>query len=284
MAGIRIVTDSTADLPSGLVQEFNITVVPLIVRFGSEVLHEGTEITNAQFYHRLTVDPDHPSTSQPSPGEFITAYQSISESADDIISIHITSELSGTYDSATRAGASDEVTVPVHVVDSRSSSIALGSLVVLAAKRARDGVAVPEILAELNGWIARSRTCFLLDTLEYLRRGGRIGAGRAFLGSLLRVKPVFHIVNGVVEPLDRARSPRKAADRILRYLHEEAGDGRLAYVGILRATDRELADLLQTRIEAEFEVGRWFHTQIGAVLGTHLGPGAVGIAFPARGT
>jgi DegV family protein with EDD domain len=284
MAGIRIVTDSTADLPADIVQEFDITVVPLIVRFGAEALHEGTEITNAEFYHRLTVDPDHPSTSQPSPGEFIAAYQSIADDADDIISIHITSELSGTCDSATSAGASDEVTVPVHVVDSRSASIALGSLAVLAAERARDGVAVPEILAELDGWIARSRTCFLLDTLEYLRRGGRIGAGRAFLGSLLRVKPVFHIVNGVVEPLDRARSPRKAIDRIVRYLHEEAGDAPLAHVGILRSTNPEIADRLRARIESEFEVERWFFAEIGAVLGAHLGPNAVGVAFPARET
>ncbi|MDP6349166.1 MAG: DegV family protein [Chloroflexota bacterium] len=284
MVGTRIVTDSTAGLPADLVQELNITVVPLIVRFGSEALHEGTEITNAEFYHRLTVDPDHPSTSQPSPGEFITAYQSIADDADDIISIHITSELSGTFDSATSAGASDEVAVPVHVVDSRSASIGLGFLAVLAAERARDGVSVPEILQELDAWIQRGRTCFLLDTLEFLHRGGRIGAAQAFLGSLLRVKPVLHVVNGVIEPLDRARSPRKAIDRIVRYIREEADDGPLPYAGLLFSTDREMADRLRERIDAEFEVGRWFVAEIGAVIGAHVGPSAIGVAFPARET
>ena len=283
MAGIRIVTDSTADLPADIVQELDITVVPLIVRFGSEALHEGTEITNAEFYHRLTVDPDHPSTSQPSPGEFIAAYQSIAADADAIISIHISSELSGTCDSAQSARDNPEINLPVHVVDSRSASIAVGHLAVLAAERARDGIPIDTILAELDGWIQRGRTCFLLDTLEYLRRGGRIGSARAFLGSLLRVKPLLHIVDGVVEPLDRARSPRKAIDRIVRYLRDEAGDGRLAYVGILHATDEELARRVQERIESEFEVGRWFFAEIGAVIGAHTGPNAIGVAFPARG-
>lgn len=284
MAGTRIVTDSTADLPADLIQELGITVVPLIVRFGPEALHEGVEITNAEFYHRLTVDPDHPSTSQPSPGEFIEAYKEIADEADEIISIHISSDLSGTYESATSAAGSDEVATPVHVVDSRSASIGMGHLVVLAAERARDGVGAETILTELNEWTQRSRICFLLDTLEYLKRGGRIGAAQAFLGSLLKVKPVLHVMNGVVEPLDRVRSARKAGDRIVRYIRDEAGDGRLAYAGILHSTDDKLANEIRVRIDAEFEVGHWYVAEIGAVIGAHVGPGAVGVAFPARGS
>ena len=283
MAGIRIVTDSTADLPEEMVQELGITVVPSIVRFGDEVLHEGVDITNAEFYHRITVDPEHPSTSQPSPGEFVEAYQGIAAEADEIISIHLSSDLSGTIESATLAAGNEEVGTPVHVVDSRVISGALGSLVMMAAERARDGVGVEAILSELNDWIPQGRICFLLDTLDYLKRGGRIGAAQAFLGSLLKVKPILHVMNGVVEPLDRARSVRKATDRILRYLHDEAGDGPLAYAGMLYSTDKDLAMTIKDRIDAEFEVERWYVTEIGAVIGAHTGPGAVGVAFPARG-
>ncbi len=283
MAGIRIVTDSTADLPEEIIQELGITVVPLIVRFGAEALREGGNITNAEFYHRLTVDPNHPSTSQPSPGEFVEAYQGIAADADEIISIHLSSDLSGTVESATLAVGGDEVETPVHVVDSRLISMGLGSLVVMAAERARDGVGVEAILSEVNDWIPRGRICFLLDTLEYLKRGGRIGAAQAFLGSLLKVKPILHVMNGVIEPLDRARSVRKATDRIVRYLHDEAGDGRLAYAGMLYSTDKDLAMAIKDRIDAEFEVGRWYVTEIGAVIGAHTGPGAIGVAFPAPG-
>jgi len=282
MARIRIVTDSTADLPEEIVQELSITVVPSIVRFGADALREGVDITNAEFYHRITVDPEHPSTSQPSPGEFVEAYQGIAAEADEIISIHVSSNLSGTIESATLAAGNEAVVTPVHVVDSLSVSMALGSLVVLAAERARDGVGVEAIVSELNDWIPRGRICFLLDTLEYLKRGGRIGAAQAFLGSLLKVKPILHVMNGVVEPLDRSRSVKKATDRMVRYLHDEAGDGRLAYAGMLYSTDKELAMAIKDRIDAEFEVGRWYVTEVGAVIGAHTGPGAVGVAFPAR--
>jgi len=282
MARIRIVTDSTADLPEEIVQELSITVVPSIVRFGADALREGVDITSAEFYHRITVDPEHPSTSQPSPGEFVEAYQGIAAEADEIISIHVSSNLSGTIESATLAAGNEAVVTPVHVVDSLSVSMALGSLVVLAAERARDGVGVEAIVSELNDWIPRGRICFLLDTLEYLKRGGRIGAAQAFLGSLLKVKPILHIMNGVVEPLDRSRSVKKATDRMVRYLHDEAGDGRLAYAGMLYSTDKELAMAIKDRIDAEFEVGRWYVTEVGAVIGAHTGPGAVGVAFPAR--
>jgi len=254
MARIRIVTDSTADLPEEIVQELSITVVPSIVRFGADALREGVDITNAEFYHRITVDPEHPSTSQPSPGEFVEAYQGIAAEADEIISIHVSSNLSGTIESATLAAGNEAVVTPVHVVDSLSVSMALGSLVVLAAERARDGVGVEAIVSELNDWIPRGRICFLLDTLEYLKRGGRIGAAQAFLGSLLKVKPILHVMNGVVEPLDRSRSVKKATDRMVRYLHDEAGDGRLAYAGMLYSTDKELAMAIKDRIDAEFEV------------------------------
>ncbi len=283
MAGTRIVTDSTADLPAEMIQELGITVVPLIVRFGAEALREGLEITNAEFYHRLTVDPEHPSTSQPSPGEFIEAYQGIADEADEIISIHVSSDLSGTCESATNAAGSDDVGKPVHVVDSRSVSMGLGYLVALAAERARDGVGAEAILSELRDWIQRGRICFLLDTLEYLKRGGRIGAAQAFLGSLLRVKPVLHVLGGVVEPLDRARSVRQATDRIVRYIRDEAGDERLAYAAILYSTNEQLGMDIKQRIDAEFDIGRWYVTEIGAVIGAHTGPGAVGVAFPAWG-
>ncbi len=283
MAGIRIVTDSTADLPEEIIQELGITVVPSIVRFGDEALHQGVDITTAEFYHRLTVDPEHPSTSQPSPGEFVEAYQGIAGEADEIISLHLSSDLSGTVESATLAAGNEEVVTPVSVVDSRLISMALGALVVMAAERARDGVGVEAILSEVNDWIPRGRICFLLDTLEYLKRGGRIGAAQAFLGSLLKVKPILHVMNGIVEPLDRARSVKKATDRMVRYLHDEAGDGRLAYAGMLYSTDKDLAMAIKDRIDAEFEVGRWYITEIGSVIGAHTGPGAVGVAFPARG-
>ena len=282
MAGIRIVTDSTADLPENIIKEFGITVVPLIVRFGHEALRAGVEITNDEFYHRLTVDPVHPSTSKPSPGDFVEAYKKLLKDADEIISIHISAALSGTCDSAISASTNDEINVTTHVVDSRTGSLGLGHMVRLAAQKARDGVGAEQILNELDNTVRQTRTCFVVETLEFLKRGGRIGAAQAFLGSMLKVKPILHIMNGVVEPLDRVRSSRKAIDRIVRYVREESGRTELEYAGLMYTTDDTEATAIRAHIDAEFEVRHWYVAKLGAVIGAHMGPGTVGLTFPAK--
>ena len=155
-------------------------------------------------------------------------------------------------------------------------------MVRLAAQQARDGIGPEQILNELDNSVRQTRTCFVVETLEFLKRGGRIGAAQAFLGSMLNVKPILHIMNGVVEPLDRVRSSRKAIDRIVRYVREESGQTELDYAGIMYTTDDTEATKIRARIDAEFEVRHWYVAKLGAVIGAHMGPGTVGVAFPAK--
>ena len=283
MASIRIVTDSTAGLSEEQREELGIASIPLIVRFGSDAYREGVDISSGEFYERLTTETEFPSTSQPSVGEFLELYREIAKEADSIISIHISAELSGTCESARTAIKEDDLTGIVDVIDSRPVAIGLGHLAVTAAEMARHGSDRQIIIQALERLIPTTRIGFAVDTLEYLRKGGRIGGAQAFLGSLLRIRPVLHLENGRVEPLDRARSFRKAVDRLLRYIDDES-DGSLPYCGIMHVRNPDGAKQLQELVAARFDVDRWYEGELSAVIGAHAGPGLVGVCFPAKTT
>jgi DegV family protein with EDD domain len=279
---IKIVTDSSAHLPLEQRQKHDITVVPLKAIFGNRVYRDEIDLSNEQFYEMLPRAKDHPTTSQPSAGEFIEVYRPLLDAGREIVSIHLPSKLSGTYASACAAKTELEAqlkrAVPLTIVDTPWLSMALGMLCIAAAQAAEAGKSRDEVVAIVNALIPRLNLIFVLDTLEYLRRGGRIGGARAMLGSMLNVKPLLQIENGLVEPLEQPRSRSKALRRLLQIM-EERVDRQPVHVAVLHALSPDDAAMLEKEIRSRFECKEFYVTEIGSVIGVHSGPNAVGLAF-----
>lgn len=271
---IRVVTDSTADLPPGVAQELGITVVPLLVLFGDEVYRDGVDLTNEEFFRRLTTSPVLPTTSQPSVGAFQEAYQKLAAETDQIVSIHISAWVSGTYESALQAADSLRGSPRVEVVDSQTTSMGLGYQAIAAARAARAGASLEEVVAAARSVGRRHHLLALLETLEYLRRGGRIGRAQAFLGSILNLKPLLTFRDGVVHPVARVRTRARALEELLSH---SLAYGDLEDVAVIHGTTPEDAEMLARRVrerlpQVPIHVGR-----LGPVLGVHGGPGIIGM-------
>lgn len=279
---IQIVTDSSAHLPPDQRQTHNITVVPLKAIFGTTVYRDEIDLTNKQFYEMLPDAEVHPTTSQPSAGEFIDVYRPILEAGKEIVSLHISSKLSGTYASACAAKTELESqfrkALPLSIVDTPWTSMALGMLCIAAAQAAEAGKSRDEVVAIINALIPKLNIIFLVDTLEYLKRGGRIGGARAMLGTLLNVKPLLQLENGQVEPLEQPRSRAKALKRLLEILEQRA-DHRPLHITVLHAEVPQEAEAIAKQIHERFDCKEFYMTEIGAVIGVHTGPKAIGIAF-----
>ncbi len=272
---VRVVTDSTADLPPDVVEELDITVVPLQVIFGQETFRDGIDLSSEEFFRRLAESSDLPTTSQPSIGEFRQTYEDLAAQTDRILSIHISSGFSGTIDAARQAAAALADRCRIEIIDSGVVSIALGLAVIAAARAARENADLEACAESARSVLRRERIAVALDTLDYLRRGGRIGRAQAFLGGLLRLKPILTIRDGEAFPLTRARTRRKALDAALRLSLEESSDVQEA--AVVHATTPEDARLLADEVARRYpgipvHVGRF-----GPVLGVHGGPGMVGI-------
>ncbi len=273
---VRIVTDSTADIPSSLAEELNITVVPLTVFFGDEAYLDGIELDNAKFYQKLQSSKALPRTSQPSPAAFQEAYMRlIEDGADGILSIHLSSKLSGTYQSAHSASDSlPEKTkkIPIEVVDSLSISAGMSYAIINAASEARQGLSLEEIKAHAIDRLARTRILAVLDTLEYVKRGGRIGSARALLGNMLSVKPIISLRDGEVVPIEQPRTRSRAFARVAQLVGEQ---GKLEQISIAESNEEvglQLAGALKTVSQGEI-----IRYKLGGVLGAHTGPGTVAV-------
>ena len=256
---VRVVTDSTADLPPEVAKAHGITVVPLNVQFGEESYRDGVDITPDQFYQRLVSSPRLPTTSQPSVGAFIEAYQGIAEGAEGIVSVHISGKLSGTCNSATQAQTELAETVPIEVVDTRQASLATGLVALAAARAAQAGGSFAEVAVEARRAAEEVSVLFMVDTLEYLQKGGRIGKAAAFLGGLLNVKPLLTIRDGEVHPLERARTRSRAVARLVELVRQAAPVRELA---VMHSTTPEDAEELARRVapllsEGEVVMGGW---------------------------
>lgn len=277
---VAIVTDSTAYLPQESLDRHRITVVPLTVVLGEESLEEGTEVSADAvadaLQGRRTV-----TTSRPNHEEFAVAYRTAVESgADEVVSLHLSAELSGTYESACLAA--EDAPVPVRVVDTRMVAMALGYAVLAAAEAADAGGSADEVVAAAEKRAGETSAFFYVDTLDYLRRGGRIGAAQALLGSALAVKPLLHLSDGRIQPLEKVRTAARAIARLEEISAERAGAGSVdVSVHHLAAAERAeaLAERLRARIPglAELQV-----TEIGAVIGAHAGPGLLGVVVAPR--
>jgi DegV family protein with EDD domain len=275
---VAIVTDSTADLPSELARTRSITIVPLTLNFEGQSLLDGVDITPADFYRRLPSATTHPTTSQPSAGRFAETYSALLKDHDSIVSVHISEKLSGTYASA-RQGA--DLTDPsrVHVIDSELASMSLGLLTLAASQLAAQGADAKAIETKVLAMRDQVQTYFSVATLEFLRRGGRIGRASALLGSVLQVKPVLCIRDGLVTPLERVRTFDRALNRVIELVRAvDRGRGVCAIVGHADAEDaaervaRELEPIAETLMIQP----------LGPVVGAHAGPGVVGVGcYPA---
>lgn len=275
---IRIVTDSTCDLPPEIVRQLAITVIPLWINVGDNSFQDGVDMTRTEFYARLPDFNPHPQTAAPGPGVFTEAYERlVAEGAQAILSIHISETLSGTINSA-RIAAEQFDPIPVTVLDSTQLSLGLGFIVERAAQLAQAGQPMPEILAALENLMGRAYVFASLQTLEYLRRSGRMNSALAIFGGLLQLKPLLHMHRGNAVA-HRTRTQKRATDRLLAWLAEYAPYEKLA---ILHAGIPEEAEALYQQTRSYFPEGEVLISQITPVLGAHLGIGALGFACIAK--
>jgi DegV family protein with EDD domain len=276
---VAIVTDSTADLPPQLAASRSITVVPLTLNFEGKALLDGVDIRPDEFYRRLPFAATHPTTSQPSAGRFAEAYSSLLADHDAVVSIHISEKLSGTYESA-RQGAEMTDSKRVRVIDSENVSMSLGLLTLAASALGSSGAGVDAIEAKVMEMRRHLQTYFSVATLEFLRRGGRIGRANALLGSVLQVKPVLCIRDGLVTPLERVRTFDRALNRIVELTREvDRGQGVCVIVG--HADAEADAERIAGALDPIAET--LMIQPLGPVVGAHAGPGVVGVGcYPAE--
>jgi len=275
--GVRVVTDSACDLPDDLIERNGIEVVPLTIRFGNEELIDRKELTTDEFWRRLADSDVLPETSAPSAGAFEGAFRRmVEDGATGIICINLSSKLSATMQSAQVAAQAVQADCPVVVVDSLMVSMGLGSLCLTAAQRAADGDSLESIVANVTDRRNRSKLYGALDTLEFLKKGGRVGNARALLGTMLAIKPVLEVRDGVVEEAGKVRTRSKA----LRLLVDRVKEGPFENLSVLHGNAPdvdELLDLLEPLAPRDqIVVG-----QIGPVIGTHAGPRVIGVTFQA---
>jgi DegV family protein with EDD domain len=271
---LHIVTDSTSDLLPAEAAQLGVSVVPLHVRFGEEQFRDGIDLDADRFYARLTQGGATPATSQPSPEDFAVVYRRLLQGPDDrILSVHLSSKLSGTFQSAMSAAAEQDGRVSV--VDSGSISMGIQFLVRAALRDLESGIDADTVVHNTEARSARLVVYVLLDTLTYLHRGGRIGAAQAFLGGVLSFKPLIGVLDGEVHPQARVRSRRQGLDRMLALL---AAAGPLEAVGTMHSAAPELVDEVRPRLVDAYPELRLASGQLGPVVGTYAGPKAIGVA------
>lgn len=279
---VQIVTDSTADLPSDIVQAHGIAVVPLTVAFGKEVFRDRVDIQPGQFYRMLTTSKAHPKSSPPPQADFSERYREWLAQGHEVVSLHISSKLSKTFEHA--SAAADEVDGhlrggAISVVDTGQVSAALGMLALFAARMAARNETAATIRERLLDMAPRIHTLFVVDTLELLAKSGRIGKARALMGGLLGIKPILGMVDGEVAPVDRVRGGRAAHPRILEILHKRVEKDRPVVAGISHANAPVWADRLRALVRDQFQVAELIQTEVGPVVGANVGPGVVGVCL-----
>lgn len=275
---IAVVTDSTSDLPAELAKQHGIAVVPLNVHFGLDSFQDGVDIQAAEFYERLTSGGELPKTSQPSVGTFVEAYQELAKTHDEIISVHLSHKVSATYNSAVQAAKEVEGEVKIEVIDTLQASMALGLVAIGVAKKVAEGTSFDDVVMAAKSMSGRAKFMGLVETLEYLQKGGRIGKAQALVGSLLRIKPLLGMVDGEAHPIDRVRTRGKGLDRVVEIVSNSAP---LESLCVLYTTEPDVAAELAERVRPFGPEGEVLTAQLGPVVGTYLGPGMLGVALVA---
>jgi DegV family protein with EDD domain len=273
---VKVVTDSTADIPVELARELGITVIPLYIHFGQKVYQDGVDITADEFYQRLITEPELPKTSAPSSGAFSEAYYRLATETNEIISIHISTKLSATYNSALVGQRPIDTDCQIKIIDSLSTTIGLGLIVITAAKAALAGANLQEITELITQTIPNTHLFATVDTLEYLHKGGRIGKAQALLGSVLNIKPLITIQDGEVYPLERVRGRSKAITRLCELASKFKKPKEIA---LAHTTTPDELQTLATRISSDFPDRQIYKSRTGSTIGTYLGPGGLTVAI-----
>ena len=272
---VKIVSDSTADIPDALAESMDITIVPAYVLLGDESYREGVDLTRNEFYDRLQSGTRLPSTSQPTPGDFAEALTPLVAAGHQAVCITVPKGLSGTYNSAAQAAQQFDAGA-VTVIDANTASVGhLLQVIAAAEDAARPGATAESVAAAAGARAEQGCAYCVVDTLEYLQKGGRIGKAQAFMGSLLKVKPILKVADGEVLPVDRPRNLRRALARLAELTRANGAASKLA---IAYTTDDQPAEDLQGMLSDVAAPENCYLVQIGSAIGTHVGPGAVAVA------
>ncbi len=279
---IRIVTDSSADLPAHLAERWNISVVPCYVVIDDQAYRDGVEISPDEFYRRLTSNARLPTTAQPSAADFQQVYSELLSQGHQVVSVHVSGKLSGTLNSAEQAQAAlgEDAAASIEIVDSQLASIPLGLLVIAAAQLAEQAGSHQQVAEQVRHDIPLTNCFFMLDTLEYLQKGGRIGKAQAFIGSVLNVKPILTIRGGEAHPVERLRSQERGIRRLVELANEMSP---LRLLAVIHSTEPEQAEGLRSRLSGLVPSDDIVIARFGPTLGTYIGPKALGIAFTRAG-
>lgn len=275
---ISIVTDSSAYIPINAQEGLDITVIPVWLIWDDQRFRDGVDIDPATFYQRLKTAKTLPTSSQPSPGEFIDLYQSLAQDADIILNVMVSSKISGTIASA-QAAIKELPELDIHIVDSLSSSMGLGLIVLAAARAVADGKSIDEAIKAAEGVRDRLELLFMVDTLEFLHRGGRITGGKRLLGSALQIKPILQFKDGLIQPCSQARTRGKAIAQLMEIANQRLDGKKMAEVAIVDIDAPSFGDKVADMIAAKFGPAAIHRSAVSPVVGTHVGPGAIGVAF-----
>jgi len=273
---VKIVTDSTADISPEVARDLGISIVPVYVRFGDKVYRDGVDISKAELYDWLETSPVHPATSQPSPQDFAKVYTDCARDAESIVSIHLTSKLSGTCNSALQGKEISNTKCPIEIIDSRVTTVGLAIIVMAAARLARAKSDLSAIIEEAREAVSQIRIFGIFDTMKYLVLGGRVGKVPAAVTSVLQIKPLFTFKNGELVPTGLARTYASGLDKLYEFAKKNAA---LQDLAIAYTTGREHANQMKTRLGSLFPVEKISVTQIGPALGVHGGPGLLALAL-----
>ncbi len=278
MSKVALVADSTTYLPEEYVKKYDVRVAPCMVIWGEEELRDGIDIQPDAFYERLSNTDVMPTTTQPTPADFESIYRELLDAGKDILVVTISHKLSGTYSSAEQA----KTVFPnakITIIDSLTASLATGWAIIMAARAAENGASLEECAAVAQKSLDQSNLFFLVDTLEFLHRGGRIGGASRFLGTALNFKPILEVVDGRIEPLERVRTKKKAMDRLMDIVAERANGHKPVRIGVLHANNLEGAKDLIANLETRLSPVEAISSGVSPAIGTHVGPGTLGIAI-----
>jgi len=280
-AKVAIVTDSTVNLPADVIKANNIYVIPQILNWEGKSFLDQIDISTEEFYQRLPNSKDLPKTSQPAPGQFTEHFEKVAEGAESIVAIFVSQALSGTIQSA-HLGAEAMGDYPVEIIDSRSVSLGLGLLVTAAARYAAEGHDYKEVAAYVRTLVPRIRVLFVVDTLEYLHKGGRIGGAKRLVGSMLSIKPVLGLEDGQIEPQAQIRTKKKAIQHMLDVVLGEMKGKKNIHAGVIHAAASEDAAYIAEQVRASINPAELYVNELTPVIGANVGPGVVGMGYYAE--
>ncbi|MBZ0306804.1 MAG: DegV family protein [Anaerolineae bacterium] len=274
-----IVTDSTSDIPEELAVKHKIHVIPQNIIWGKENVLDGVEMDSATFYQRLATDSTIPHTAAPAPGDFARAYEASLEAfpVNEVLCLTLSQKLSVTYTSAVQG--TELVPFQVTVLDTETASLGLGILVLLAAALRESGANVDDTVAELKRHIPNIRVYFVVSTLDYLHRGGRIGRAKHLMGSALNIKPILSLDGGEIRPKESVRTHNKALNRLLEIVYTEGANRTITRMGVMHGQAEKEAQFLLERLRERFNPVHLYESHVCAAVGVHCGPGVVGISY-----